>query len=182
MSPDWPIFLSYTSGSTEKPKCVPRDHLTLSYQQIYALKYLPKLETDIHLCGYTVSAMHNLIEGSTTVLPQDSINKNLDMIAEQQVSRLSGPPGWIDDLVQSALQKKTIFPTVKSVLLGGAPLQKLVAKKYSNSFSTKPNHSDLWIHWMWAHCISYSITGWNNSKWWLPDGPPNSRDSGKIIW
>lgn len=129
-----PIFLSYTSGSTGTPKCVPRDHLTLSHQQIYALKYLPKLDPDIHLCGYTISAMQNLIEGSTTVLPQGSIDNNLEIIKEQQVTRLSGPPGWIDDLVQNALLQKKIFLSVKSVLLGGAPIQNWLIKNIQTVF------------------------------------------------
>jgi acyl-CoA synthetase (AMP-forming)/AMP-acid ligase II len=128
------VFLSYTSGSTGRPKAVPRNHSTLIHQQCFSSRYLPPLASDIHLCGYTISALQSLIDGATTILPRKTLEQNLQVLRKYNCTRISGPPGFLMDFCRFAEKNHETWSSPLSVLTGGGPLSNSFAQRLQNVF------------------------------------------------
>jgi len=129
------VMIALTSGTTGKPKVIARNHRILFHQQIFCHQYLPEVKTDVHLAGYPVSILQSLTDGATTIFPDlQSDSNNIDNIVKYQVTRLSGPPGFLDRLATYLMEKKQTLPQVKNILLGGAPIPRWLCERLQQVF------------------------------------------------
>jgi acyl-coenzyme A synthetase/AMP-(fatty) acid ligase len=118
-------LITLTSGTTGEPKLIHRNFGALFEQQRMANKYLPELENDKHLAGYVVSILQSLCENAESLF---DVTRNaltqIRNIEEYNVTRLSGPPGYIMKIVQLLKSQGRQLLQVQSVLVGGAPISR----------------------------------------------------------
>lgn len=129
------VLVSLTSGTTGTPKIVSRAFGIFKYQQKLSCKYLPHLDLDIHLPLYGIAMLQSIVQGATTVIADSHSPQNLiDLIKQHKVTRFSGPPGIIDNLLSYLEQKKLKLENVHQVLSGGAPVPRWFSKKVMDYF------------------------------------------------
>ncbi|MFN9069028.1 MAG: AMP-binding protein, partial [Bdellovibrionales bacterium] len=118
-------LITLTSGTTGEPKLILRNFGALFEQQKLAHKYLPPLQTDKHLAGYIVSILQSLCEKSESLfdIHRDPI-RQIQNIEEFNVTRLSGPPGYIMKIVKLLKSQNRQLTQIQSVLVGGAPISR----------------------------------------------------------
>ena len=118
-------LISFTSGTTGKPKAIPRSHAFLSAQHhaIAPMLHSPKSERD--LVAFPVFVLINIASGQTSVLPNwkmsrlDKVSpgKLIAWIADQNVSRVLIPPSLCDKLAEG-----DIPTSLHTVFTGGGPV------------------------------------------------------------
>lgn len=120
-----PSLITLTSGTTGAPKLIQRNFGALYHQQRMATKYLPKLDRDLHLAGYVVSILQSFGENAENIFITET-NPTLasEVILQREVTRLSGPPGFIMEIAQELILNKQTRPQIKSLLVGGAPISR----------------------------------------------------------
>ncbi len=123
-------LISLTSGSTGQPKLIHRNFKALFQQQKLARKYLPKVSRDLHLPGYIVSLLQSLCENSENFFStQISISDSISLIEKYQITRLSGPPGFIMKIVNDLSSQNEKLESIECVLVGGAPVSQFFYQK-----------------------------------------------------
>ena len=128
-------LVTLTSGTTGQAKMIVRNHAVLGAQQNLACALLPPLSKDLHLAGYPVSVLQSLVEGATTYpVATKNLTIALSLLKSQSITRLSGPPGFIANLVEKLISQQQVLPTVENVLLGGAPLPDWLLRKIYLTF------------------------------------------------
>jgi len=128
-SDDDTALITFTSGSSGKPKGFDRTHGFLRAQQAAHEKYFDHAEGDVDLCMYPVFVLSNLRQGMTSVLidaPLRDIAK-ADMarvfaqINRHRVTSISLSPTLLRMLIHHARDTKSPFP-LKKIFSGGAPV------------------------------------------------------------
>lgn len=118
-------LMTLTSGTTGEPKLVGKNYEAIYHQQIMSNKYLPKLQLDRHMAGYIVSVLQSMGEKSENfflLLRSEELAHRT--IAQHDIRRLSGPPGYMMKIVKHVLQSGQTLPQVESLLVGGAPISR----------------------------------------------------------
>lgn len=118
-------LISFTSGTTGKPKAIPRSHAFLSAQHhaIAPMLHSPMNERD--LVAFPVFVLINIASGQTSVLPNwkmsrlDKVRpeKLIAWIADQNVSRALIPPSLCDKVAEGAIPA-----SLHTVFTGGGPV------------------------------------------------------------
>jgi acyl-coenzyme A synthetase/AMP-(fatty) acid ligase len=143
------VIFTLTSGTTGKPKMISRSFAKLESQQRLSCKYLPKLDTDVHLSLYNIGILQSFIHGATTVVITDFSPKNiLAALITHKVTRLSIPPGLLFDLIVYLKHEKTNLPYLKCILTGGAPIPSWFRNLAKDFFNT----SDVFIVYGSTEC------------------------------
>ena len=118
-------LISFTSGTTGKPKAIPRSHAFLLAQNEAVLPLLQSERQERDLVAFPVFTLVNLVAGQTSVLPNWKMSKMARLttgalmawVASQGVTRLLVPPSICEKLDPTALPEG-----LYTVFTGGGPV------------------------------------------------------------
>ena len=143
---DWPdevlAAISFTSGSSGRAKGVRRTYGILGAQHESLSQHLPFRVGDVDMPAFPAVVLHNLLCGVTTVLPPVDLREpgSADPAAvaaavrEHGVTTLSGAPAYIGKLVDHLLDRDECLPTVRRVVVGGAPVSRDLCARVLGAF------------------------------------------------
>lgn len=138
---DWSLML-YTSGTTAKPKGVPRRHraeraaaIAHVAQNLYAsgertLGVMPLY----HTMGVRSLLAMSLIGGTFICLPRFDIPTALDLIAKERITNLYLVPTLYHDVVHHPAFAGTDVSSVRKLGFAGAPMTDGLLKKLNEAF------------------------------------------------
>lgn len=139
MNVDDTLLITFTSGSSGKPKGVIRTHQTLIEQHKALKNEFPSIENQIDLTGFPVVTLHNLCLGVTTVLPRvnfkevSTVNPSflVTQINQFQINTFCAAPAYTEKLVNFVKDKNI---DLKAYAIGGAPVSKKLLNQTKDTF------------------------------------------------
>lgn len=176
LSPEDPLMILFTSGTTGKPKGVVLDHLGVMNKSLASTERLGINHQDrlclffplFHMFGNTCIALAGLIRGAALVVPSDQILPAviLTTLMEEKCTALYGSPSMMVALMESPRFKDFRPSGLRTGIIGGAPCPLEVMKRIINEMGVR------------EIAIAYGIT--EASSWLtqtLPADPPELRVS-----
>ncbi|MGH9054408.1 MAG: class I adenylate-forming enzyme family protein, partial [Acidimicrobiales bacterium] len=127
---DEPALMLYTSGTTGRPKGVPRSHRaewTAALAHTIQCRYVPGERTLGVMPWYHTMGMRSLLamvalDGCAVVQPAFSAAAALDSIAAERIGSLYLAPTLFHDLVREARSRPGPAPRVPRLAYAGAPM------------------------------------------------------------
>lgn len=143
LEPSETALITFTTGSTGRPKAAKRSHGFLKEQFDALIEEIQPNSDDVDMPVLPIVLMVNLGVGCTSVIAEFSMKKpnrnNFDLIANQirefNVSRITASPFFVSELSNYASKHNTSFPELKKIFTGGAPVFPSNARKYTEAFS-----------------------------------------------
>jgi fatty-acyl-CoA synthase len=176
VSPEDPVAIMYTSGTTGAPKGVVLDHLGLINKSLASAKRQGLTGEDrlclffplYHMFGNTCIALTGLLAEATLVMPCLAFDppKVLKAIYKEKATAVYGTPSMILALLDHPEFKSKRWASVKRGIIGGAPCPMELMKRLSQGVGV----SDI--------VVAYGMT--ETSSWITmthPDDPPGTRAS-----
>jgi olefin beta-lactone synthetase len=122
-------LITFTTGSTGRPKAAARSHDFLWAQHQVLARHLALRENDIDMPTLPVFVLNNLALGVTTVLPDFDPRRPADIdpaavlrqMQDERVTTTSGSPAFYERLVAHARTRAQRIP-VRALFTGGAPV------------------------------------------------------------
>jgi len=135
-------LISFTSGSTGRPKGADRTHDSLIQQHLAIRSHWQDEADDIDCPCFPVVVLHNLSCGMTTVMPKVDLanpagvdaSQVIEQIRSHKVTRLSGAPAYMSELVTYLLENQQTVSEVRSLVVGGATVSLELAKGVQQVF------------------------------------------------
>lgn len=137
---DFPALLTFTTGSTGRPKTVARSHRFLDAQRHILAEHMGLEAGDIDLPTLPVFLLNSLAAGATCVLPDadlrrvDSVDpaRVIRQLKDHRCTSTSGSPAFYAPLADALLAANDTLPDLRKLFTGGARvppelLEKLVA-------------------------------------------------------
>jgi len=131
VTPEDPVAIMYTSGTTGAPKGVMLDHLGLINKSLASAKRQGLTEEDrlclffplYHMFGNTCIALTGLLAGATLVMPCLAFDpsKVLKAVCKEKATAVYGSPSMMIALLDHPEFKKKRWASVKRGIIGGAP-------------------------------------------------------------
>ena len=120
-SPSSPAIVTFTTGSTGRPKAVTRTHGNLLAQHEALTRLRPPLPADVDLAGTPLLVLHNLVLGVTSLLPPPSRLTATpgvlgSAVQSGSVTTIAGFPSLFEQLI---IEPKVLFPEVRTAHIGG---------------------------------------------------------------
>lgn len=133
---DRPALVTFTTGSTGRPKAAARSHAFLWAQHRVLARHLELRDDDVDLPTLPVFVLNNLALGVTTVLPSFDPRRPadidpatiLDQMADEGVTTTSGSPAFYDRLARHVEARGGRIP-VRRLFTGGAPVFPPLARR-----------------------------------------------------
>lgn len=127
---DFPAILTYTSGTTGKPKIAARTHEFLKYQGQILEQTINYEDTDIEISSVPIFTLSNINVGITTVitdgdfsnLEKSNPQKILNQIFSEKVNRIMAAPGLLNVVTDYCLRNKLELKQVKKIFSGGGAI------------------------------------------------------------
>jgi acyl-CoA synthetase (AMP-forming)/AMP-acid ligase II len=138
-SPDDPVLLTFSSGSTGTPQGAVRSGELLVARHDAMARLLGADEHGetpyVHVSAFAFVLLSTLISGGTAVIPPlrmgvDDIDANriVDVICDRGVTTISGSPAFLASIVEAAARRTTAaagphpLASLRRILTGGAPV------------------------------------------------------------
>ena len=132
LSPEDPLMILFTSGTTGKPKGVVLDHLGVLNKTLASTERLGITHQDrlclffplFHMFGNTCIALAGLIRGAALVIPSDQFSppEILSAIGAEKCTALYGSPSMMVALMESPQFKDFCPGSLRTGIIGGVPL------------------------------------------------------------
>ena len=130
-------LITFTTGSTGKPKAAKRTHDFLLNQHYILKKHMEPKQDDIDLTTLPIFVLNNLACGTTSVIPDFNPAKPANInpqkisaeIKKYKINTSAGSPKFYEKLTQSKEQVN-----LERIFTGGAPVFPKLAKKLEDFF------------------------------------------------
>lgn len=129
LSPEAPALLTFTSGTTGRPKGAMRSHGFLLAQHRALAGVLGTRPDDVELPALPIFLLNSLAAGATAVIPP--IGKRVadvdprqlcDTILRHGVTTSAGSPALYRPLVEYCREQRVVLPSIRALFIGGAPV------------------------------------------------------------
>lgn len=135
-------LVSFTSGTTGRPKGVNRTHGVLAAQHRALEAHLAPAADEVDMPWFPAVALHDLCCGITTVLPPADLRRPaeadparvLQAIQRRKVTRLIAAPAFLSRLADHMLRTGERAPSMRKVLCGGAPVPRALCRRILDAF------------------------------------------------
>jgi len=123
-------ILTYTSGTTGKPKIATRTHEFLEYQGEILEKTINYEDTDIEISSVPIFTLSNINVGITTVIADGNFSdlgksnpeKIVNQIITEKVNRVMAAPGLLNVITDYCIKNKIELKDVKKIFTGGGAI------------------------------------------------------------
>lgn len=137
--PDETALITFTTGSSGKPKGANRTHGFLIAQHLALLSAFPYEHNDVDMTMFPVFALNNLANGLTTVVPDVDLRhvERLDaarvhqQIYDHDVTTLTASPTFLDRLAEHRGASEL---GLRRILVGGAPVSDRALRHWQQAF------------------------------------------------
>ena len=127
---DFPAIMTYTSGTTGKPKIAARSHEFLENQANILQKHLNYESNDIELSTIPIFTLSNIDIGITTViadakfsnLGKSNPKKLVYQIINNNINRLMAAPGVLHLIIEYCLKNNIILKDINKIFTGGGAI------------------------------------------------------------
>ena len=127
---DAEALVTFTTGSTGKPKAANRTHGFLSAQYEILSHKLRLDDDDIEMTTLPIVLLCSLASGASSIIPDlDPVDlssadpqKIIPQIRNEKVSRLIGSPHFISLIADHCIANNISLPSLKQIFSGGAPV------------------------------------------------------------
>ncbi len=148
ISPGDTSLISFTTGTTGRPKGADRQHQIIAHQRFFSHRSWPKNDSEVDLCGFPLVVLMNLNWGITTVLPDMDLRypsqacpqKLVQQLNRWQVTRMSASPAVFNNLTNNQITPDCIPKSFQSSVTGGAAVPQWLACRIQNLFQQSENY------------------------------------------
>jgi len=127
---DFPAILTYTSGTTGKPKIAARTHEFLGYQGEILEQTINYEDTDIEISSVPIFTLSNINVGITTVITDGNFSnlgksnpqKIVNQILTEKVNRVMAAPGLLNVITDYCIKNNIELKQVKKIFSGGGAI------------------------------------------------------------
>lgn len=127
---EYPAILTYTSGTTGKPKIAERTHEFLGYQGEVLEKTINYEDMDIEISSVPIFTLSNINVGITTVITDGNFSnlrksnpkKIVEQIINENVNRVMAAPGLLNVIIDYCIKNNIKIGQVKKVFSGGGAI------------------------------------------------------------
>jgi len=135
-------LITFTSGTTGKPKGADRTHGFLRAQHESLAAMFPHVASDVDCTCFPAMVLHGLCCGITTVIPAvdlrapASVNpaQVISQLKRHGVTRFSGAPAFMSALAEYINRQALHLPGVQQLAIGGAPVADAVCQNLVSAF------------------------------------------------
>jgi len=125
-----PALLTFTSGSTDEPKCAVRSHEFLLAQHEVLKKCLVPQADDVDMPALPIFVLDNLASGVTSVIADADLTRPgfiegrpvVEQIHRHSVNRITASPALFERLIEYCEAEHIVLPGLNKIFTGGAPV------------------------------------------------------------
>ena len=136
VDPASPALVTFTTGSTGRPKAAARSHAFLWAQHRVLARHLGLREADVDMPTLPVFVLHDLATGCTCVLPEFDPRRPAEIDAcavlaqmeAEGVTTCSASPSFFDALISRCGALREALP-LRALFTGGAPVLPALARR-----------------------------------------------------
>lgn len=127
---EFPAILTYTSGTTGKPKIATRTHEFLGFQGEILEQIINYEDIDIEISSVPIFTLSNINVGITTVIADGNFSnlgksnpqKIVNQIINEKVNRVMAAPGILNVIINYCIKNNIELKQVKKVFSGGGAI------------------------------------------------------------
>lgn len=139
---DTPALITFTTGSTGRPKAMARSHDFLACQHAVLSAHRGLRPDDVDLATLPVFALSSLASGATVILPDANLRRPgsvqpsrvLPQMRARGITTVSASPAFLEPLADTLIHAGDTFGGLRSCFTGGARVSSALASKLVRAF------------------------------------------------